>query len=162
MLSSWASWASKPDRPSHHANNDGTAFKNPWPSALAPTWTELLQSKFPLGFYEDLAAKHPGTQDVKVVKPDWGKSDLKERKLKRGNCIVGTSLGHAGVLTELPLEGTGKGSAKESFWVLFDPIFSVRAGPTQFTGPQRMKPAPCQVADLPGEQDIVTITMKSC
>lgn len=85
------------------------------------------------------------------MKPDWGNSELEKRKMERGKCIVGTSLGHAGVLTEMPLEGTGEGGVKSSFWMLFDPIFSVRAGPTQFTGPQRMKPAPCQVADLPGE-----------
>ena len=152
MSSTWSLWSNaNPNRPSHHANNEGTLFKNPWPSAEAPTWAELLQVKFPLGLYDDLAKKHPGTQDVKVVKPDWGASNLKDRGFARDNCIVGTTLGHAGVITELPLEGTaGKGGEKNSFWVLYDPIFSLRAGPTQYTGPQRMRPPPCQVTDLPG------------
>lgn len=136
-----------PNRPSHHANDEGTAFKNPWPSAEAPTWAELLQTKFPLGWYDDLAKKHARTRDVKVVIPDWGAADLNSRGLKRERCIVGTWLGHAGVIAELPLEGS---AGNKSFWVVYDPIFSLRAGPTQYTGPQRLKPTPCQVTDLPG------------
>jgi N-acyl-phosphatidylethanolamine-hydrolysing phospholipase D len=37
---------------------------------------------------------------------------------------MGTILGHAGVITGFPLEETGK-----SFWVIYDPIFLLRAGP---------------------------------
>ena len=88
---------------------------------------------------------------MKVVVPDWGATNLKDRGLARDKCIVGTSLGHAGAITELPLEGTArKGGEKKSFWVVYDPIFSARAGPTPYTGPQRFKPPPCQVTDLPG------------
>lgn len=150
--STWA-WpgSTPPNRPSHWANDDGTAFQNPWPSAEKPTWTELMETKFPLGWYDDLAKKHPGVQDVKVVVPDWGASNLKDRGLNRGNCIVGTTLGHAGAITELPLEGTeAEDGEKQSFWIIYDPMFSLRAGPTQYTGPERMKPPPCQVTDLPG------------
>lgn len=152
MFTAWSPWSgATPNRPSHHANDEGTAFKNPWPSAEAPTWAELLEAKFPLGWYDDLAKKHPGTRNVKVVVPDWGASNLKDRGLARDKCIVGTWLGHAGAIAELPLEGTaGKGAEKKSFWVVYDPIFSLRAGPTQYTGPQRMKPTPCLVTDLPG------------
>jgi N-acyl-phosphatidylethanolamine-hydrolysing phospholipase D len=150
-LSPWAAGVPKNNRPSHHANDSCTAFQNPWPSAVAPTWAELLQSQFPLGWYDDLAKKYPEIRDVKVVAPDWGASSLKEQGLERDKCIVGTMLGHAGVITELPLEGTaGKGGEKKSFWVVYDPIFSLRAGPTQYTGPQRMRQAPCLVTDLPG------------
>ena len=150
----WAASNNNPNRPAHHANDQGTAFKNPWPSAEAPTWAELLESKFPLGWYDDLARKHPGTRDVKVVVPDWGASNLKERRLARNNCIVGTTLGHAGTIAKIPLEGTQEEDGeKKSFWVVVDPIFSLRAGPTQYTGPQRMKPPPCLVSDLPGNRD---------
>lgn len=141
----WSPWSKpKADRPAHHANAQGTAFKNPWPSADAPTWAELLQSKFPLAWYDDLAKKHPETRDVKVVVPDWGAETLKQRGLTRDKCLVGTALGHAGVITEHPLE-SGK-----RFYVVYDPIFSWRAGPTQYTGPQRLRGPPCQVTDLPG------------
>ncbi|KUJ06836.1 Metallo-hydrolase/oxidoreductase [Mollisia scopiformis] len=148
-----------PNVPSHHLNAFGTAFKNPWPSAEKPTVTELLENKFPLGWYESYAKKHPGTQDVKVVAPDWGASNLKKNGLDRAKCVIGTSLGHAGVITELPLEGTANGAdgVKESFWIVYDPIFSERAGPTPFTGPKRMRPPPCQVTDLPG-CDVVMIS----
>jgi N-acyl-phosphatidylethanolamine-hydrolysing phospholipase D len=148
------SGASSTPRPSHWANSSGTAFKNPWPSAEPPTWTELFQTKFPLGWYDSYEKKHPETHDVKVVKPDWGESNLKSRGLAKDKCIVGTSLGHAGVISELPLEGTEQGGLeqgeKQSLWVVYDPIFSDRAGPTQYTGPQRLRPPPCQVTDLPG------------
>lgn len=88
---------------------------------------------------------------MKVVTPDWGASALKERGFSKDRCIIGTTLGHAGAITELPLEGTaGEDGKKMSFWVVYDPIFSSRAGPTQYTGPQRMKHPPCQVTDLPG------------
>ena len=88
---------------------------------------------------------------MKVVYPDWGASSLKDRGLARDRCIIGTTLGHAGAIAELPLEETaGDGGGKKSLWVVFDPIFSPRAGPTPYTGPQRLRPAPCQVTDLPG------------
>jgi hypothetical protein len=152
MSNRWSPFTTPaPDRPSHHTNNQGTAFKNPWPSAEAPSWGEILQTKFPLGFYEDLAKKHPNTQDIKVVTPDWGVSSLESIGLSKERSIVGTYLGHAGVITEFTLEGTAvDGSEKKSFWVVYDPIFSSRAGPSQYTGPQRMKKPPCQVTDLPG------------
>ncbi|KAF4627175.1 hypothetical protein G7Y89_g10981 [Cudoniella acicularis] len=152
MLSSWLSQSSAiQTRPAHHADGEAKAFKNPWPSAEAPTYSELLQTKFPLGWYDNLAKKHPGTKDVKVVFPDWGVSDLNRRGLDKNRCIVGTSLGHAGVITELPLEGTAEnGGDKKSLWIVYDPIFSPRAGPTRYTGPQRLRPPPCQVTDFPG------------
>jgi N-acyl-phosphatidylethanolamine-hydrolysing phospholipase D len=81
---------------------------------------------------------------VKVVVPDWGASTLKKRVLARDKCIVTTALGHAGVITEQSLEN-GK-----SFYVVYDSIFSWRAGPTQYTGPLRLRGPPCQVTDLPG------------
>jgi hypothetical protein len=167
MFSSRFPWAAgKPptnDRPSHHVNDEGTAFKNPWPSADAPSVAELLACKFPLGWYEDLAKKHPGTRDVKVVAPDWGASCLRDGGLEKGDCIVGTTLGHAGAIVELPLEGTaGIGDEKKSFWVVYDPVFSMRAGPTQYTGPGRMKPPPCQVTDLPGKITYPRHCLRSC
>jgi len=97
------------------------------------------------------------------VDPDWGEGELKARGLdgekERNECIVGTTLGHAGVMVQVPLEGTmilgGKGpkgdGGKERLWVVFDPIFSARAGPTQYTGPGRLRRAPCQVEDFPGK-----------
>ncbi|KAL3424143.1 NAPE-hydrolyzing phospholipase D [Phlyctema vagabunda] len=150
-------------RPAHHANNAGTLFRNPWPSAEKPTWTELLQSPNPLSWYSSHALhKHDRARKLDVVKPDWGVSSLQKSGLEKEKCVTGTWLGHAGVMVELPIQGTrnavvdgGPASAaivshgKESLWVLFDPIFSFRAGPTQYTGPSRMKSSPCTANDLP-------------
>ena len=137
-------------RPAHHADYAGTAFKNPWPSAAPLTWTEIAQNAFPLGRYSAMLHSHDKAREVQVVTPDWGTKSLESKQLEKGKAIIGTWLGHAGALVELPLENTDVDGAKKSAWLLFDPIFSSTAGPTQFTGPTRMKNSPCQVADLPG------------
>ena len=158
-------------RPAHHANDSGTAFKNPWPSAYPPTLTELRSQPFPFGWSRPLAElrKHPKAHELRVVKPDWGKAALEKMGLERDKCVLGTWLGHAGVLVEMPLEGTQgtalaggliadpAGRRNKSLWMLFDPIFSTRAGPVQWTGPRRMRESPCKVGDLPG-CDIVFIS----
>lgn len=84
--------------------------------------------------------KHDRARNIKVITPDWGTAALKSRGLERENSVVATWLGHAGVLVELPLQETMSDDGdKKNIWVLFDPIFSTRAGPTQYTGPQRLK-----------------------
>ena len=52
--------------------------------------------------------------------------------------VRATWLGHASVLFQL-----------DGARVLCDPIFSERCSPSQYFGPKRYRPAPCQVADLP-------------
>ena len=41
--------------------------------------------------------------------------------------------------------------------ILIDPVFSQRCGPTQWTGPKRLRPVPCSIADLP-PIDVVLIS----
>ena len=161
----------EPAPPPHHADATGTAFKNPWPSADAPTLAELALQPFPLNWSTPLATlrKNPKARAVKVVKPDWGKAQLEARQLERDRCLVGTWLGHASVLVEMPLEGTEgtalvggliadpAGRRKKSVYMLFDPMFSTRSGPTQWTGPRRFNQSPCAVGDLPG-CDVVFIS----
>ena len=138
---------SKSPLPSHHvANFSGTTYKNPWPSAAAPTWAELAVQRFPLSWPKEKLQLHPKARELKVVKPDWGASSAKG--IEESNAIIGTWLGHASVLAELPLHDTSEPG--KSLWLLFDPIFSIRAGPTQWTGPRRFNDPPCQIEDLPG------------
>ncbi len=140
---------SKSPLPSHHiVNFSGTSYKNPWPSAAAPTWTDLAQQSFPLSWPKEKLHSHPKVRELKVVKPDWGASVLKVKGVTQSDAIIGTWLGHASTLVELPLHGTS--TPGQPLWLLFDPIFSPRAGPTQWAGPRRINNAPCQVADLPG------------
>jgi N-acyl-phosphatidylethanolamine-hydrolysing phospholipase D len=73
---------------------------------------------------------------------------------------LGTWLGHASAFVEMPLSRAGgAGSDREgdsgqretrTAKLLFDPIFSGRAGPTAYTGPARIRASPCEVEDLPG------------
>ncbi|KAK4705420.1 N-acyl-phosphatidylethanolamine-hydrolyzing phospholipase D, partial [Phenoliferia sp. Uapishka_3] len=141
-------------RPSHHANDTRSSFKNPWPSAQPPSWSELAQGGFPLAWAHPNLRAHPHARDVKIVKPDWGRDSdsadpVREGKGK-GKDIIGTWLGHACAFVEMPWTGKAADGNEETVKLLFDPIFSSRAGPTQFTGPSRITPAPCQVGDLPG------------
>jgi N-acyl-phosphatidylethanolamine-hydrolysing phospholipase D len=143
--------SSKHSRPAHWANTTGTAFQNPWPSAEAPTWSEAFQLSFPFSLYPTLH-KHSHARQIEVVQPDWGAASLKAQNLKERtkDCVIGTWLGHAGALVEFkPLVSSSREEEK-SVHLLFDPIFSERAGPTAYTGPSRFKKSPCQVSDLPG------------
>lgn len=136
-------------RPAHHANNSGTAFINPWPSADKPTWTELLQGQFPLGFYKSDLHKHDKAHNVQVVKPDWGIASLQKQALDKTQCVIGTWLGHASSLVEIPSSDKDAHRGK-SVYLLFDPIFSDKAGPPYGGGVTRMKKPPCRVEELPG------------
>lgn len=139
------------DKPSHWANSTGTAFKNPWPSANPPKWSEIFELSFPFSLYPTLH-KHSHARTIEVVKPDWGAASLKAQNIEKGakNCVIGTWLGHAGALVEFtPLISSSR-TKEQSVHLLFDPIFSERAGPTAYTGPSRLKKSPCQISDLPG------------
>ncbi|KAK2627630.1 hypothetical protein QTJ16_003596 [Diplocarpon rosae] len=143
-------------RPAHHANKHGTLFRNPWPSAEKPSWNELLSISNPLSWYSTHELeKHAKAREIKALKPDWGASDLKARGLQRQECIIGTWLGHAGAMVEMPVAAIDEGSGRKSLSVLFDPIFSTRAGPNAYTGPSRLKPSPCQALDLPACDAVV-------
>ncbi|GAA6030718.1 hypothetical protein JCM8097_006287 [Rhodosporidiobolus ruineniae] len=86
--------------------------------------------------------------------------------------VTGTWLGHAGAYATIPLSppafsSSASSSASSStspaaseadkLHLLFDPIFSPRAGPTSWLGPKRAKDPPCEVEDLPGV-DLVFIS----
>ena len=169
-------------RPAHHANDASTAFKNPWPSADPPTLAELASQPFPLAWSTPLATlrQHPKARPIALVEPDWGRAQLERERERNRNqdeddddddreCLVGTWLGHASALVSMPLAHTRAtalvggliadpaGAHNRRLHLLFDPIFSTRAGPTQWTGPRRFLPAPCRVADLPG-CDVVLVS----
>ncbi|KAG9004387.1 hypothetical protein FRB94_002405 [Tulasnella sp. JGI-2019a] len=134
-------------KPSHHTP---TGFRNPWHSALPPSWSEALSNPLPLEWAKAYLKIHPEIEDLKVMTPDWGVG-------KGGtDSLRATWFGHATVFVEMPSVPTGP-SSDHTAKILFDPIFSSRAGPTQYTGPRRILPAPCQVKDLPG-CDIVCIS----
>ena len=140
-----------PPRPAHHANDSGTSFRNPWPSAATPTWSELASSSFPVAWAHQHLHSHPKSQPIKLITPTWG-SDLHRSSDER---MLGTWLGHASAFVEMPLR------AGRTVKLLFDPMFSSRAGPTQYTGPARMIEAPCAVEELPGV-DCVFISHNQC
>ncbi|SGY21131.1 BQ5605_C016g08200 [Microbotryum silenes-dioicae] len=147
-------------RPAHHANDSKSSFKNPWPSASAPSFSEMLSGGLPIGFPHRHLHEHPRARALQVLKPDWGAAKLShgssqthtpcEGMNKQGK-LLGTWLGHASAWCEVPLVDGERGKAEpRSVKLLFDPIFSGRAGPTAYTGPTRLKDSPCQVDELPG------------
>jgi len=156
-------------RPVHHANNNATSFINPWLSAALPTWAEVFQSSFPFGWYNKATLHgHRKARKIKVVRPDWGYPNdstssgivVTDTPPTNSQSIIGTWLGHASALVDIPpLQGGNDDSTsasasstpkQKSIHLLFDPIFSTRAGPTQYQGVARFKEPPCKVAELPG------------
>ncbi|GAA5877148.1 hypothetical protein JCM3774_003315 [Rhodotorula dairenensis] len=178
------------ERPAHHVVHPITgtlSFKNPWPSAGAPTASELLFGGSWLGWPKLHLNKHPKARELQVLEPgDFGTAKVRELKemakgLGKGDKVGfarATWLGHAGMYVQIPLEtpvdpvsafrhlsvsGSGEehkrlavGDAHDAeqqgstLHLLFDPIFSERAGPTSYTGPGRIRPSPCAVDELPG------------
>ncbi|GAA5983497.1 hypothetical protein JCM10908_000309 [Rhodotorula pacifica] len=177
------------ERPAHHVIHPVTgtlSFKNPWPSAGAPTASELLFGGAWLGWPKLHLNKHPKARELQVLDPgDFGKAKVAELKQKARDMGKGdkvgfaraTWLGHAGMYVQIPLEtpvdpisafqklsvaGEGEEDKRDSMQILqdaeregsilhllFDPIFSERAGPTSYTGPGRIRPTPCGVEGLP-------------
>jgi len=62
------------------------------------------------------------------------------------NAMQATWLGHASCLVQW-----------HGWNILADPLFSHRCSPVQFAGPARLRPSPCQAADLP-DVDVVVIS----
>lgn len=141
--------SSTPPRPAHWANDAGTLFQNPWPSGKEVAWSELIDGKLPVSFHN-----RPVSEDITVVKPDWGKSALHGEPGKSVNdYMIATWLGHSGALVEIPSAASGssrKAGALNSVYLVFDPIFSQRAGPSPWIGPARFRKTPCSVSELPG------------
>ena len=122
--------------PPHHAANG--SFRNPWPSALPPTTSELISLPFPLS----LNSARPNPPRIpKRLKPDWGAAETPQTDY----WIKTTLLGHATVLLEFPLTH----SKGKSIRVLFDPVFSTRVGPGG-VGPARLVEVACGVKDFEG------------
>ncbi|KAL5528938.1 hypothetical protein ACEPAG_4912 [Sanghuangporus baumii] len=157
-------------RPTHHANATRSLFQNPWKTpdepddnVLAPSealpqvssqnqaqknsWFNILTgalptlpsllSSIPLERAQDLSSY--GISPTKVVRPDFDKFEKNKQSVKA------TWFGHASFLVELPQH---EGSEKP-IRLLFDPMFSDRAGPSAWTGVRRRLPPPCTIADLP-------------
>jgi N-acyl-phosphatidylethanolamine-hydrolysing phospholipase D len=141
----------KKQRPAHHVNDSATKFRNPDPAAGAPTWAELTGLSFPLGWYPPEPETPSQIRPIKVVTPDWGAEATKLREATSSNSeyLVATWLGHAGAMVELPSLKSST-TSKQSSFILFDPIFSGRAGPTRYIGTSRMRQSPCIAGDLPG------------
>ncbi|KAI0827727.1 N-acyl-phosphatidylethanolamine-hydrolyzing phospholipase D [Trametes gibbosa] len=132
-------------RPSHHADDTKTRFKNPWPSFRSQRPSQWLTFFFAQIFNspkvpDDLAARIPSRE------PDWGATLSPDG-------VKATWLGHASFLVELP---TPAGAARGPR-ILFDPVLSHRCAPVQWAGPARLLPTPCAMEDVP-EVDVICIS----
>lgn len=138
------------------------SFRNPWSSFKPPGIVGAIQGGLRWGLPEGYVegGKHSSryrsrgrtwqeTQmelaesDVKVCEPTWDKHNEEEQR----NNIRITWLGHATTLVQLP----------NGINILFDPIFTHRASPSQNAGPHRFTAPPCKIENLP-DIDIVCIS----
>lgn len=141
-------------RKSKGDNSDITGFRNPWPSFHKATRQELLQSlEFgaDLDPAIDLATSHLPTsfktasirkqaaQLLQSETPDFTFDAHGTQHAKT------TWLGHACMLLQLRALKPGGAPLR----LIFDPIFSPRASPSQYAGPIRSYDPPCKLEDLP-------------
>ncbi|KAF8515692.1 Metallo-hydrolase/oxidoreductase [Hysterangium stoloniferum] len=127
-------------KPSHHADEGATSFRNPWGESKGLLASGQVFNRFPLEWEKSLHA-HPAPR-CKLVKPDFGRSTPDEGAVKA------TWLGHAGFMVQLQKDPSGHHS-KEPTRVVFDPIWSERASPSQMAGPRRRLQPPCDMQELP-------------
>ncbi|PLW10146.1 hypothetical protein PCANC_14934 [Puccinia coronata f. sp. avenae] len=137
---------------SHHLPG-GNGFRNPWPSAASSSQfnlNNLISNGIPL----QLAKKPPSDlQPVRTLPADlklYVSQSEPSSPSPLPDKLVSTWLGHAGYLVQLPMLSRALANQKlRPFRILFDPMFSIRAGPTQWTGPKRLKPSPCHIKQIP-------------
>lgn len=160
--------------PLHHASTSSKqAYRNPWtdqPSTPSTSigfnyadWLNTARTKALSLPTLEWARVHPASarvRPVKVVKPDFTPPTAGHLKA--------TWLGHAvrfleqiACIAEPRLQGYLVQFPHVESSVVFDPMFSERAGPAQAgyaVGPARYAPPPCAVQDLPDDIRFVCIS----
>ncbi|CAN8106239.1 unnamed protein product [Discula destructiva] len=141
-------------RNSRRDTSNITGFQNPWPSFHKATPQEVLQS---LEFGADgdpaieLAASHLPTSSsgdsIRQKSAQLLQSETPDFSfdVQSGQRAKTTWLGHAGMLLQLPALKPGGVPIR----IIFDPIFSQRASPSQYAGPIRSYDPPCKLEELP-------------
>ncbi|KAJ3505933.1 hypothetical protein NLJ89_g7154 [Agrocybe chaxingu] len=139
-------------KPDHWADKDGCSFVNPWKSWVPHKITEQLRLLPTVLHFpsppKDIAQRLP------IRRPTWG-NEAKSQTEGGNNKLKATWLGHACFLVEFPRRNLGEDD--RGVRVLFDPVFSDRCSPSQWIGPKRFTPPPCNIEDIP-EVDAVVIS----
>ncbi|KAJ7141084.1 beta-lactamase superfamily domain-containing protein [Mycena epipterygia] len=131
--------------PSKYRREPTGPFENPWPPVLTMLASAVALMRFPFVRATPLQQDLHGVKTVKTIKPNFEVLDSVEK-------LCATWLGHAGFLVQLPGE-TGQRPIR----IVFDPIFSDRAYPSQWVGPRRRLPPPCKIQELP-DVDYVAVS----
>lgn len=160
--------------PTHHLPN-GNGFRNPWPSAISnqSNLTQIISNGIPIQLAKKLMTEIKPIRtlpaDLELYSTHPTHPESSEFDNRSSTKLVSTWLGHAGYLVQLPIipneskpssSSSSSSAVKETsspqssggirpFRALFDPMFSNRAGPTQWTGPKRFRPSPCHVKQIP-------------
>jgi len=106
-------------------------YSHPWPGYAQRGLVDVI--KWKSKFAKVVVDKEELDRHLPVVPMNW---DLIRNP--NPNSVLCTWIGHASMLIQMD----GKN-------ILADPIFSNRCAPTQWIGPQRVRPTPCAVSDLP-------------
>ncbi|MBW0488953.1 hypothetical protein O181_028668 [Austropuccinia psidii MF-1] len=150
--------------PFHH-HPSGNGFRNPWPSAhsVQSNLSQFVNLPFELTKKSESDSRPIRTlpADLKpyqaISNPTAYPHPVRNRsKSFNSSKLISTWLGHASYLLQFPTRAHQDHLTKQTaqiasqpFRVLFDPMFSIRAGPTQWTGPKRLKPSPCHIQQIP-------------
>ncbi|KAA1131259.1 hypothetical protein PGTUg99_027967 [Puccinia graminis f. sp. tritici] len=141
-----------PPAPNHHLPN-GAGFRNPWPSANSNQsyhLVNLINNGIPLQLAKKLSTDLKPVRTLPADLKLYANQNQAPSSSPLSNTLVSTWLGHAGYLVQFPMLSRATSNQKRRpFRILFDPMFSIRAGPTQWTGPKRLKPSPCHIKQIP-------------
>ncbi|KAJ7244944.1 Metallo-hydrolase/oxidoreductase [Mycena rebaudengoi] len=139
-------------KPTHWMYAQPTQFQNPWPSFRPHTAKDMVEM---VGAMPKTWSAPPASAvaQIPIQKPTWGLDSAKDAGAVSENAdkIKATWLGHACFLVELPATAAGLRGAR----ILFDPVFSDRCSPSQWIGPKRFTPAPCDLKEIPDFDAIV-------
>lgn len=116
-------------------------YENPWKDFKFPNFGKLMKFLFATRDRSSIPSARELDKTLPVEAPDYQKLNNPP-----GNDIQVTWIGHATVLVQF-----------DGVSVLTDPIFSQRCSMSQWFGPKRFRPVPCQIKDLP-KIDIVVIS----
>ncbi|XP_052091308.1 N-acyl-phosphatidylethanolamine-hydrolyzing phospholipase D-like isoform X2 [Mytilus californianus] len=114
-------------------------YENPWKGFKFPGLGGLLKFIFISKDNSNIPKSQELDKTLPVEKPDFARLNNPPP-----NDIQVTWIGHASVLVQF-----------DGLTVLTDPIFSQRASMSQWFGPKRFRPIPCEVQELPNINIVV-------
>ncbi|KAG2374475.1 hypothetical protein C9374_010759 [Naegleria lovaniensis] len=110
-------------------------FKNPWDGFKQPSTSDVFKFQREMALNKQII---PSNDELPQIKPNINLLNSPDMQSIRGDGAQVTWIGHSTFLVQY--RGVN---------ILTDPVFSDRCSPVQFMGPNRIKPLPITIENLP-------------